>query len=195
MLAILSCALFLPKTGTTEIRNLPVLIFIVFCITIYIIYRVIRFFCLERKIKKVIFSKGMIIEKTHISFGNGYIIAKDQDKKLCIRFLLRKRKYCRYHFASDNIIEFYKSSFSMAVSGKRGNFAKGATETRQVGEQKLCYLPDFDATAKTFIVIDKIPDDVTDYKCQKILFDGDYIGDNGIIFISFNKFSMKLGEI
>ena len=189
ILAIFGLALFLPEPGTTEIRNLPIFIFVVSCIAVYIIYRTIRLALLMRKIKKAIKSAGMTIQKSRLSIGNGYILAKNNEENMCIRFLVRKRKFCRHHFASEKVIEYYKTSAAMVRSSKIGTFAKGAAETRKVGEIQLCDMPKGFEFSKSFIVIDKMPDTVTEYKLKGGLFDGDFVGDSGVIFISAQKFS------
>ena len=188
ILAVFGLALFLPEPGTTEIRNIPIFIFLVSCIAIYIIYRTVRLALLMGKIKKAIKSAGMTPKKAHLSIGNGYILAKNNEENICIRFLVCKRKFCRHHFASDNVIEFYKTSAAMVRSSKIGTFAKGAAETRKVGEIELCAIKNESEFSKSFIVIDKMPDTVTDYKLTGGLFDGDSIGNSGVIFISLQNF-------
>ena len=141
-----------------------------------------------RKIKKTAKSVGMTIQKSRLSIGNGYILAKNNEENMCIRFLVRKRKFCRHHFASENVIEYYKTSAAMVRSSKIGTFAKGPAETRKVGETQLCDVKNEVEFSKSFIVIDKMPDTVTDYKLRGGLFDGDSIGDSGVIFISLQNF-------
>ena len=189
ILAIFGLALFLPEMGTTEIRNLPIFIFVIACIAIYFIYRTARLALLMRKIKKAVKSAKMSSQKARLGMGNGYVIAKRNGENVLIRFLVRKRKFCRHHFASENVIEYYKTSAAMVRSSKRGTFAKGAVETRKVGEIQLCDMPKGFEFSKSFIVIDKMPDTVTDYKLNGGLFDGDFVGDSGVIFISAQKFS------
>lgn len=189
ILAVLGLALFLPEPGTTEIRNLPIFIAVIACIAIYIIYRTIRLALLMRKIKKAIKSAKMSPQKARLGMGNGYVIAKRNDENVLIRFLVRKRKFCRHHFASENVIEYYKTSAAMVRSSKIGTFAKGAVETRKVGEIELCAIKNELEYSQSFIVIDKMTDMVTDYKLKGSLFDGDFVGDSGVIFISAQKFS------
>ena len=189
ILAVLGLALFLPEPGTTEIRNLPIFIAVIAYIAIYVIYRTIRLALLMRKIKKAVKSAKMSPQKARLCMGNGYVIAKRNDDNVLIRFLVRKRKFCRHHFASENVIEYYKTSAAMVRSSKIGTFAKGAAETRKVGEIQLCDVPKGFEFSKSFIVIDKMPDTVTDYKLKGGLFDGDFVGDSGVIFISAQKFS------
>ena len=188
ILAVLGLALFLPEPGTTEIRNLPIFIAVIAYIAIYVIYRTIRLALLMRKIKKAVKSAKMSPQKARLCMGNGYVIAKRNDDNVLIRFLVRKRKFCRHHFASENVIEYYKTSAAMVRSSKIGTFAKGAAETRKVGEIQLCDMPKGFEFSKSFIVIDKMPDTVTDYKLKGGLFDGDFVGDSGVIFISAQKF-------
>ena len=189
ILAVFGLVLFLPEPGTTEIRNLPIFIAVIACIAIYVIYRTIRLALLMRKIKNAIKSAKMSSQKARLGMGNGYVIAKRNGENVLIRFLVRKRKFCRHHFASENVIEYYKTSAAMVRSSKIGTFAKGAVETRKVGEIQLCDVPKGFEFSKSFIVIDKMPDTVTDYKLKGGLFDGDFVGDSGVIFISAQKFS------
>ena len=189
ILAVFGLALFLPEPGTTEIRNLPIFIAVIACIAIYVIYRTIRLALLMRKIKNAIKSAKMSPQKARLGMGNGYVIAKRNDENVLIRFLVRKRKFCRHHFASEKVIEYYKTSAAMVRSSKIGTFAKGAAETRKVGEIQLCDMPKGFEFSKSFIVIDNMPDTVTDYKLKGGLFDGDFVGDSGVIFISAQKFS------
>ena len=189
ILAVFGLALFLPEPGTTEIRNLPIFIAVIACIAIYVIYRTIRLALLMRKIKNAIKSAKMSPQKARLGMGNGYVIAKRNGENVLIRFLVRKRKFCRHHFASENVIEYYKTSAAMVRSSKIGTFAKGAAETRKVGEIQLCDMPKGFEFSKSFIVIDNMPDTVTDYKLKGGLFDGDFVGDSGVIFISAQKFS------
>ena len=86
-----------------------------------------------RKIKKATKSVGMTIQKSRLSIENGYIFAKNNEENMCIRFLVRKRKFCRHHFASEKVIEYYKTSATMVRSSKVGTFAKGPAETRKAG--------------------------------------------------------------
>ena len=188
ILAVFGLALFLPEPGTTEIRNLPIFIAVIACIAIYVIYRTIRLALLMRKIKNAIKSAKMSPQKARLGMGNGYVIAKRNGENVLIRFLVRKRKFCRHHFASEKVIEYYKTSAAMVRSSKIGTFAKGAVETRKVGEIQLCDMPKGFEFSKSFIVIDKMPDTVTDYKLKGGLFDGDFVGDSGVIFISLQNF-------
>ena len=188
ILAVFGLAIFLPEPGTTEIRNLPIFIAVIACIAIYVIYRTARLALLMRKIKKAIKSAKMSSQKARLGMGNGYVIAKRNDENVLIRFLVRKRKFCRHHFASESVIEYYKTSAAMVRSSKIGTFAKGAVETRKVGEIQLCDVKNELEFSKSFIVIDKMPDTVTDYKLKGGLFDGDFVGDSGVIFISLQNF-------
>ena len=188
ILAVFGLALFLPEPGTAEIRNLPIFTVVAFCIAIYFTYRIVRLALLMRKIKKATKSAGMTIRKSRLSIENGYILAKSNEENICIRFLVRKRKFCRHHFASEKVIEFYKTSATMVRSSKIGTFAKGPAETRKVGEIQLCDVKNESEFSKSFIVIDKMPDTVTDYKLNGGLFDGDSIGNSDVIFISLQNF-------
>ena len=61
--------LFLPRTGTTEIRNLPLLLFILTLILIYTLIRFIKYVLLIVKTKKQLKKSG--IKKAKIKFSLG----------------------------------------------------------------------------------------------------------------------------
>ena len=158
--------LFLPRTGTTEIRNLPLLLFILTLILIFILIRFIKYVLLVAKTQKQLKKIGIQNIKIKIfpwaSFFHGHysITFPHKDKILQIILLSRKRKYQRYHFDSVNKIEFYRSNRVVFNNIK----AKGATisnlvETNLVGKQRLKW---DDAAEVRIIIFDKLPEQITD---------------------------------
>jgi hypothetical protein len=161
--------LFLPRTGTTEIRNLPLLLFILTLILIFILIHFIKYVLLVAKTQKQLKKIGIQNIKIKIfpwaSFFHGHysITFPHEDKILQIILLSRKRKYQRYHFDSVNKIEFYRSNRVVFNNIK----AKGATisnlvETNLVGKQRLKW---DDAAEVRIIIFDKLPKQITD--CMK----------------------------
>ena len=165
-LALIAGFLFLPRTGTTEIRNLPLLLFILSLILIFVLIRFFKYVLLVLKTQKQLKKSG--IRKTKLKFfplasffhGHYSITFSYGDEKTQIILLLRKRKYQRYHFDSVNKLEFYCSNRVVFNSIK----TKGATisklvETNLVGKQRIKW----DDTAEIrMIVFDKLPSEITD---------------------------------
>ena len=67
ILAFIGLALFLPKSGSTEIRNLPLLIVIISLLLVYAAYRYIKLIFLAYKVKKSLKKVGFTAKKTHLN--------------------------------------------------------------------------------------------------------------------------------
>lgn len=158
--------LFLPQTGTTQIRNLPLLLFILSLVLIFILIRFFKYVLLVVKTQKQLKKSGIKEAKIKFfpwaSFFHGhYSITFFHENKISqIILLSRKRKYQRYHFDSVNKIEFYQSNRVVFNNIK----AKGATisklvETNLVGKQRLKW---DDAAEVRIIIFDKLPEQITD---------------------------------
>ncbi len=162
-LAFMSCVLFLPKAGSMEIRNVPILISVIALITIYGLYRLVQIGIPMYRIGSILKKRGMKIRKIRLYFRKGYIISENEKEAYNISLLTRKRSYYRYHFDSENKIEFYKSTVAVNKSSGGGRIARGAVNQRLVGKQKISR-PTFstDKTVHHFIVINKFPYRITD---------------------------------
>ncbi len=158
--------LFLPQPGTTEVRNLPLLLVILSFVLILILIRFFKYVLLVTKIQKQLKEIGK--QQTKVKFfpwdsffhGHYSITFTHKNKIAQIILLSRKRKYQRYHFDSINKLEFYRSNRVVFNGGKE----KGATisklvETNLVGKQKIKW---DDAAEIRMIVFDKLPAQITD---------------------------------
>ena len=129
VLAFIAALLFLPASGTTQIRNLPLLLFTLSVILLFMFVRFFKYVLLVVKTKKQI--KKIGIQKIKIKFfpwdsffhGHYSIIFSHENKTAQSILLSKKRKYQRYHFDSINKLEFYRSNRVVFNSIK----AKGAT--------------------------------------------------------------------
>ena len=103
---ILALALFAPASGTTKIRNLPLLIALVLCLLVFAFYRILKHAFLMHKAKNALKQKGFHREKvTFFPFasmlhGHYSMTFRHSDKKVKIVFLVAKRKYPHYYFNS-----------------------------------------------------------------------------------------------
>ena len=195
-LAFIAGLLFLPATGTTEIRNFPLLLFILSVILFFIFVRFFKYVILILKTKKEL--KKIGIQKIKIKFfpwvsffhGHYSIIFSHENKTAQIILLSKKRKYQRYHFDSINKLEFYHSNRVVFNNIK----AKGATisnlvETKLLGKQKIKW----DAASEIrMIVFDKLPEQVTDSAKKEALGTGERICNSNIYIFDFATFCQRI---
>ncbi len=190
--------LFLPRTGTTEIRNLPLLLFILTLILIFILIRFIKYVLLIAKTKKQL--KKIGIQNTKIKFfpwasffhGHYSITFPHENKISQIILLSRKRKYQRYHFDSTNKLEFYRSNRVVFNSIKvRGATISKLVETNLVGRQKIKW----DDTAEIrIIVFDKLPEQITDFVKKENLSIGEKICASDIYLLDWVTFFKRINR-
>ena len=178
ILGIIAFLLFMPETGTTEIRNLPLLILVVAVIVGFLIYYLIRRAVFLKKVKKELKKNGCEIIKTHFNpfasrlKGRYSVTFRKDGKTICAILLIKKRKYQRYHFANIDYLEFYRSNRVVFNSTRtRGAIISDLVETKLVGKQKLSW----DVADINIVVFNKIPDHITDSKTKNPLGKGDKI--------------------
>ena len=186
---ILGLALFLPTPGSTEIRNLPLLLALLFCLAVYLMCHLIIRLVLVHRIKSILRKKGMQVKRTRIFLGWGYVVAETPSETVDVCFLLRKKKYYRYHFCSTNRVEYWKTTFSVARSSKRGTVARGAADTRMVGRQEISWRQFVEERrVYRYVVMNRLPDSISDAARREEVSDGDCICGSDIVLISLQKF-------
>lgn len=164
-----SALLFFPRTGSTEIRNLPLLLVLLSLMLLFVLIRFCKYVVLVIKVNKHLKQSG--IEGTKIKFlpwasffhGHYSISFSYEGKKAQILLLSRKRKYQRYHFDSIHRLEFYRANRVVFYSGKvKGGTISKLVEVKQVGKQSLAW--DADAELRA-VLFDRLPEQITD--CAK----------------------------
>lgn len=193
---ILALAFFAPASGTTKIRNLPLLIALVLCLLVFAFYRILKYAFLMHKAKNALKQKGFHREKvTFFPFASMFhgrysMTFKHSDKKVKIVFLVAKRKYPHYYFNSVNLLEFYSTNRVIFNNIK----AKGATvsnlsETKKVGKQKRMWkATDLTQNDTNILLFNKFPPRISDSTRQQDLGNGDKICDTNIKVFDFNGF-------
>ena len=195
-LAFIAALLFLPASGTTQIRNLPLLLFILSVLLFFIFVRFFKYVILilktKKQIKKIGIHKIKIKFFPWVSFFHGHysIIFSHENKTAQIILLSKKRKYQRYHFNSINELEFYRSNRLVFNNIK----SKGATisklvETKLLGKQKIKWN---DTAEIRMIVFDKLPEQITDFAKKETLGIGEKICDSNIYIFDFATFCQKI---
>lgn len=190
--------LFLPAMGTTEIRNLPLLLFILSLVLLFILIRFFKYVLLVVKTQKQLKKSGIKEAKIEFfpwaSFFHGHysITFFHKNKISQIILLSRKRKYQRYHFDSVNKIEFYRSNRVVFNNIK----AKGATisklvETNLVGKQRLKW---DDAAEVRIIIFDRLPEQITDFTKKENLCAGEKICSSNIYLFDWITFCKNMNK-
>ena len=192
---ILGLAFFLPTSGSTEIRNLPLLLAILGLVLIYWLYRSILLLVLAQKIKYALRQKGLEVRRTRLLFGKGYVVAENAEETVDVYFLLLKRKYYRYHFVNPTLVEQWKTTFSVARSSKRGTVARGAADTRMVGRQNLSWRQFVEERkVQRFIVMNKLPDGISDAANREMPGEGDRICNSDVTLWSLEGFQKEMQD-
>ena len=196
VLAFIAALLFLPASGTTQIRNLPLLLFILSVFLFFIFVRFFKYVILILKTKKQI--KKIGIQKIKIKFfpwvsffhGHYSIIFSHENKTAQIILLSKKRKYQRYHFDSINELEFYRSNRVVFNNIKaRGATISNLVETKLLGKQKIKW----DAASEIrMIVFDKLPEQITDSAKKEALGTGERICNSNIYIFDFATFCQRI---
>ena len=116
ILLFIAGLIFLPRTGTTEIRNKPLLIFVIFLIVIRILIRFFKYVLLMVKARRLLKQNRKKVIKIRffpwasLFHGQYSITFQSEDEIAQIILISKKRKYQRYHFDSINRLEFYQAN-------------------------------------------------------------------------------------
>ena len=198
ILAIIALFLFLPNTGSNEIRNLPLLIALLVIIAGIILWYLIRRAAFLQKVKKTLKKNGCEIIKTHFNpfaarlHGRYSVTFKSNGKIINALLLIRRRKYQRYHFERADYLEFYRSNRVVFNSTKTyGATISNLVETKKVGRQPLKW----DDADRNIIIFNKIPDHITDSAQKNLLGKGDRICETETYIADLEFFSEYLTEI
>lgn len=196
--AMIAFFLFVPKTGTTEIRNLPILIALLVIIAGLLLWQLIRRAVFMGKVKKALKKSGCEIIKIHFNLfaarlhGRYSVTFKAKDEIITAVLLVHRRNYQRYHFSSCDQLEFYRSNRVVFNSTKvYGAKISNLVETKLVGKQKFKW----DEADRNIIIFNRIPDHITDSKQKELLGKGDKVCGTETCIADIESFSEYLTEI
>ena len=190
LLVLVSGWLFLPKSGSTELRNVPVLITILCLVILYLAYKHIKLLSFATKVKKELKQRGIKVQKTRLYFQKCYIVAESDTDRFDICLVSVKNRYYRYHFANAENIEIYKSTSAITKSSKRGTVAQGATYSRLVRKQKIQFESNnTDKKANCILVMNKYPYSVTDSIKREELDNGECVCSSNVTLFDLKGFS------
>lgn len=191
ILIFIAGLLFLPETGTTEIRNPELLITVIALIALYFAVKFIKLVLSANRIKKAIGENKIRIKSTRFGIGKAYITAETHEETIEICLLMRKKSYYKYHFADVSHIEFYKTTVTAVKNGRdRVTVSQGSPEVNHVGDQRIKWSDhDNRGTTKYYLVMDKSPSRVTSAESNQSLGNGDRIGNSEVVLYDIKGFT------
>lgn len=195
---IIGFFLFIPESGSTEIRNVPLLILIVSLIILSFLIRFFKHVALMRKTEKLLRQNGVkSVQTTFFPWDSRFrgrysMTFQHEDKSVQIAFLCRQRKYQRYHFDKIDQLEFYNTNRVVFKGTKiKGATISNAIETNLVGKQKLKW--DKSAVIR-MILFDKLPEQITDSASRQVLAAGDQICGSDIYICNWEWFGEHIRQ-
>ena len=184
-LLFIASLLFLPESGSTEIRNPEILIVIAAIILIILTVKLIKLAVFASKVKKELRENKYEIKKARLGFGKVYIVAENHKETLEICVLMRKKSYYKYHFANKNRIELYKTTVGAVRSGRDIAKVTKSAEVKLAGIIRIA--PTKIENAKRFIVFDKFPTTASD-TVNRSLNIGDTVTESEIAVFDLKSF-------
>ncbi len=195
VLAFIAGLLFLPKTGTTQIRNLPLFILIISIALMLICIRFLKYIVLMGRTRRFLKKNGVETIKIKLipwsSLFHGHYSVMFQHKSQTVQLILlsRKRKYQRYHFDSIERLEFYRANRVVFRNIKaKGAIVSNLVEVNQIGSQRIKW--DRSATV-CGILFDKLPDEITDSSKKENIGTGEHICNSEVFVLDWKSFSEK----
>ena len=184
-LLFIASLLFLPESGSTEIRNPEILMVIAAIILIILTVKLIKLAVFAGKAKKELRENKYEIKKARLGFGKVYIVAENHKETLEICVLMRKKSYYKYHFANENRIELYKTTVGAVRSGRDIAKVTKSAEVKLAGVIRIA--PPKIENAKRFIVFDQFPTTASD-TVNRSLHIGDTVTENQIAVFDLKSF-------
>jgi hypothetical protein len=184
-LLFIASLLFLPESGSTEIRNPEILWVIAAVILLVLIIRFLKLTKLAGSLKKSLKENKYQVLSTRFGFGKVYVTAESHRETLDICLLRRKKDYLKHHFASTERIELYKTTVSAVRSGRDIAKVSKYSEVKHAGNIRI--LPPKDNSAKRVIVFDKFPTVISDYANRSLQI-GDKIAESEIAVFDMKAF-------
>ena len=184
-LLFIASLLFLPESGSTEIRNPEILMVIAAIILIILTVKLIKLAVFAGKVKNELRENKYEIKKARLGFGKVYIVAENHKKTLEICVLMRKKSYYKYHFANENRIELYKTTVGAVRSGRDIAKMTKSAEVKLAGIIRIA--PSKTEGAKRFIVFDQFPTTASD-TVNRSLNIGDTVTENQIAVFDLKSF-------
>ena len=182
-LTFVSMLLFLPSVGTTEIRNLPLLLMILGVLLVFFSVGVVKQIVLMIKARKILREKGFRCIKfcanpfASVLRGRYRMTFQRNAERLNVVFLVKKKRYPHYYCKDMNHIEFYRSNRVVFQAARhKGATVSNLVETKLVGKQRIKWKHKAEGEKSMDILcFDKLPFLITDSVKNEGLNNGDLI--------------------
>ena len=177
--AILALVLFLPAPGTTEIRNIPLLIVLLSLVAAYWVFKAVRAIALLLRTKRLLEKRHLKIERVRMFpfgadiHGRLSIVAGGKDATYNILLTTRKRKGIQYHFCDGENLELYKTSGNMFKTRYSSRVIN--VYVKKVGKQKLKWADAGGSNVIKILILDRFPHKMTRARGECELGNGDNI--------------------
>lgn len=188
-LLFIASLLFLPESGSTEIRNPELLIAIAAVVFLVMFIRFCKLAKSAGDLKKVLKDNKYEVKSTRYGIGKAYVTAENHKESLDICLLRRKKDYLKYHFADAEHIELYKNTVSAVRTGRDIAKVSKYSEVKNAGRIRIS--PPKSEDAKRFIVFDKFPATLSDAS-NKSLQTGDKIAESEVAVFDLKAFAENI---
>lgn len=186
--------LFLPESGSAEPRNTELLLVMVCSCLFCLALKAITFMAFVMRIKKRLTARRFAVKACRYSLEGCYLVAEYDGVRrhecLHIHLMRRKNGWYRYHFASDNTIEFYTKIQFMARTNR--GVMIGRPETVLAGKRKLTWKAEERDTR--MVLFPKLPNNVSDPIRRDSINAGETVTDFGIVIHDEKSFERSLGD-
>ena len=188
-LLFIASLLFLPESGSTEIRNPEILWVIAAVILLVLLIRFLKLTKLAGSLKKSLKENKYQVLSTRFGFGKVYVTAESHRETLDICLLRRKKDYLKHHFASAEHIELYKTTVSAVRNGRDIAKISKYSEVKHAGDVWISKCKT--GNAQRVIVFDTFPSVVSDFSNRSLQI-GDKIGDSDIAVFDLKAFTDRI---
>ena len=188
-LLFIASLLFLPESGSTEIRNPEILWVIAAVILLVLIIRFLKLTKRASSLKKSLKENKYQVLSTRFGFGKVYVTAESHRETLDICLLRRKKDYLKHHFASAEHIELYKTTVSAVKNGRDIAKISKYSEVKHAGDVWISKCKT--GNAQRVIVFDTFPSVVSDFSNRSLQI-GDKIGDSDIAVFDLKAFTDRI---
>lgn len=190
ILAFVSAMLFLPRSDSTQIRNLPLLITIVCFFLLLHIIRAFKYIILMIKAKNIIEKNGYIWDGFRVVPFSLIMRFRRKREVLSVAFVVIKKKYQRCHFKDSEHIEFYRSYRIIFGSTKtKGTIVSNLVETELVGRRWIKWGQSAEPSyRKCILLFNRLPEHITDSTHRPGLGNGDAVCSSDIVLYDMKGF-------
>lgn len=199
-LVLVAGALFLPESGSIQIRNLPILLGLIGIVVVLYLFRISRYVFFMMKAKKMMEKNGLRLRKTRFNplfsmLRGGYSMSF-RGKKSDVHITFMVARYPHYFFENVNLVKFYKHKALVIAGGHNKSLHTVSGENKLVGKQKLLWADGVEMPHNMNILLfNRFPAKVTDSVKRQELGNGDSICGSDKQLFDWDGFCRYMGMI